>query len=585
MKQHFLKILLLFFASIIFINCEKDDHVENESILKKAEEINNVQVKQVSLEEIKTATKLNKTINKIAKQYTLVSKTTKASKTSNSDNPFSILTDEIYQAITSSSEAYTFKMERPLDPDATFENFIIEKRENQDTYHYYIYSYKTINTSNGTEYQALINIKEIIDMNDIDSLNAKLQWMGQCLYRVNEDTDLPDEIVWCVGSSSPLGGGDGGNGNNGNSSSNEEEPHIVPNGDGTCNIYIMTTGPLGYPMQQIIRNVNCSDYESDSNGEDYDSGNGSNNSSNSGSDNVNDPHFNDDTPISTESGSGSGSSSSSNSGNTSTVVTVPVVPYDVQIMNCLGTYVLTTGNTSIQAWLDKPNTNHSDIKGLAYFLDDNCSSESQEFAKLAIEALMSDEVESFDDIIKINFSYSNTVEDVKKELECFDKTEPAKLTIYVEQAIENSRDVTARLGHTFIGIEQNETSRNLGFYPESNLAAFKNVKSEIHDNSNSPYHVSISIDIISSQLESIIDYIEDYPKTYNLNVYNCSDFGIKIAGKGGLSLPETIGKYGFLFEGRNPSDLGEDIRELDLPTGVTRNLIGGNAPTRSSDCP
>lgn len=39
-------------------------------------------------------------------------------------------------------------MESPINPEATFENFIIEKRANQESYHFYIFSYKTINLPN-----------------------------------------------------------------------------------------------------------------------------------------------------------------------------------------------------------------------------------------------------------------------------------------------------------------------------------------------------------------------------------------------------------------------------------------------------
>ncbi|GAB1856944.1 hypothetical protein MHTCC0001_17800 [Flavobacteriaceae bacterium MHTCC 0001] len=193
--------------------------------------------------------------------------------------------------------------------------------------------------------------------------------------------------------------------------------------------------------------------------------------------------------------------------------------------------------------------------------------------------------------IRIDISSTPKIKDIKKELKCFDKSKQAKLTIYVEQAVKNSREVTAALGHTFIGIEQSEIRRNLGFYPDNGGAAnlLANQDSEIHDNSGSPYHVSITVNISSSQLSSIIAYIEKYPEKYDLNNYNCSDFGIEIAKRGGLILPKTIGEkkqFGItLFKGRNPGDLGEDIRKLTLTNGATRNLTGGKAPSKSGTCP
>lgn len=53
---------------------------------------------------------------------------------------------------------------------------------------------------------------------------------------------------------------------------------------------------------------------------------------------------------------------------------------------------------------------------------------------------------------------------------------------------------------------------------------------------------------------------------------------------GGLSLPKTIGNWGILFKGHNPSDLAEDMRTLALPQGVTRNLNTGKAPAKSGTC-
>ncbi len=213
----------------------------------------------------------------------------------------------------------------------------------------------------------------------------------------------------------------------------------------------------------------------------------------------------------------------------------------------------------------------------------------QDLVKVGNACISKETIEEY--AIRIDVLTTPKVRDIKKELKCFNKSKPAKLTIYVEQAIENSREVTAALGHTFIGIEQNGKSRHLGFYPDNGGAAnlLANQDSEIHDNSGSPYHVSITINISSSQLINIINYIENYPKKYDLNNYNCTDFGIEVAKRGGLILPKTNGEkkqYGItLFKGRNPGDLGEDVRALTLPDGANRNLTSGNAPSKSGTCP
>lgn len=175
-----------------------------------------------------------------------------------------------------------------------------------------------------------------------------------------------------------------------------------------------------------------------------------------------------------------------------------------------------------------------------------------------------------------------------RETRCFDLNKAAKVTIYVEQPIEGSRTITADIGHTFVGIEQDGIKRYLGFYPDSRYATLlKPQKSEIHDNSGSEYHVSISTQVTPDQLKRIINDINNFPKTYDLNKYNCSDFGIQIGRKAGLNLPAKIGTYSqlfFTFEGRNPADLGEDIREMQDTNTISIDRQGGNAPQKSGGC-
>lgn len=185
--------------------------------------------------------------------------------------------------------------------------------------------------------------------------------------------------------------------------------------------------------------------------------------------------------------------------------------------------------------------------------------------------------------------FSNKV-NPKLETKCFDTTKPAKITIYVEQPIANSRKITADIGHTFIGIEQGEISRYLGFYPDSpgaTLVGDKSQPAEIRDNSGSPFDVSISITVSPGQLTQIIGDINSFPELYMLEEYNCSDFGIQIGNKAGLSIPATVGKYSnfiFKFEGRNPADLGQDIRQMKESENIKINTKGGSAPKKKGKC-
>lgn len=178
--------------------------------------------------------------------------------------------------------------------------------------------------------------------------------------------------------------------------------------------------------------------------------------------------------------------------------------------------------------------------------------------------------------------------DPEEELKCFDKSKGGKITIYVEQPIRNSREITTNIGHTFIGIEQGGIERYLGFYPVSNAASLLGPQeSSINDNSSSAYDVSITLSASSSQMNDVLDYVTNYRSQYDLNNYNCTDFGIGVAEKGGLTLPRTIGEYDaylIKFKGRNPVDLGQDIRQMSAPDKGSINKNSGDAPSKKGGC-
>ncbi|MES2061127.1 MAG: hypothetical protein V4456_04355 [Bacteroidota bacterium] len=193
--------------------------------------------------------------------------------------------------------------------------------------------------------------------------------------------------------------------------------------------------------------------------------------------------------------------------------------------------------------------------------------------------------------VVINIPFNGSKIDPKKETKCFDKTQTAKMTIYVQQPNPNTRDMmgTNSVGHTFVGITQGGITRSFGFYPDSPTAAVLGSQtSEIHDNSAELYHVSIAKDISAAQLTSVINYINNYPPTYTLSSYNCTDFALGVAANGGLNLPSTTGtttQLGLTFTGRNPGDLGEDIRNMTLPPGAVRSQGQSHAPNKSGTCP
>ncbi|MEM8937715.1 MAG: hypothetical protein AAGC64_00040 [Bacteroidota bacterium] len=185
--------------------------------------------------------------------------------------------------------------------------------------------------------------------------------------------------------------------------------------------------------------------------------------------------------------------------------------------------------------------------------------------------------------------------DPKKELKCFDKTKPAKLTIYIEQAVPGTTKVHGQneVGHVFVGIEQGQFRRLFGYYPQESatdvgVAVGRNYTAILRDNSGSNYNIKIEKSITAQQLTKVIEEAEDFHKTYNLNNYACVDFGIDIGNLGGMNLPRNTTSelvHGFYpFKGRAPGRLGEDIMRSNSTAVGTATRSTQKAPSKRGNC-
>jgi len=139
------------------------------------------------------------------------------SKVDATDGSFTILTDEILEVLTDSTEAYTFRIETPTDSLSTFENFIIEKIVGGE-YLFYIYRYVKNTEDSEIEYNVF---RQLVDADQInigdfqDYLNKQVYDAASgCLYDyeilVAEDGVTTVEIMhtlWCEGSSGGTTGG------------------------------------------------------------------------------------------------------------------------------------------------------------------------------------------------------------------------------------------------------------------------------------------------------------------------------------------------------------------------------------------
>lgn len=85
-----------------------------------------------------------------------------------------------------------------------------------------------------------------------------------------------------------------------------------------------------------------------------------------------------------------------------------------------------------------------------------------------------------------------------------------------------------------------------GYYPRDSVnpysspsgpSAFGNDQGHIFD-------VALAIPINANQLQTVMSTSSyNTPSTYNLNTFNCTDFGIKIGNLVGLNLPDSYGTW------------------------------------------
>ena len=126
-----LKLGILFFGiSLCVVNCQQDDLISNYQLKKSETEIT---VKKLSLIDLQQKQKLQKPLQKLAKVFDINKNKASSYKTKGNynarvdanDGSFTILTDEIVQVTTDSTETYSFLIETPTVATSEFENFIL----------------------------------------------------------------------------------------------------------------------------------------------------------------------------------------------------------------------------------------------------------------------------------------------------------------------------------------------------------------------------------------------------------------------------------------------------------------------------
>ena len=193
---------------------------------------------------------------------------------------------------------------------------------------------------------------------------------------------------------------------------------------------------------------------------------------------------------------------------------------------------------------------------------------------------------------------SGEVLDISTKLNCFNTNNNSSgthsISIFTDQPNPETRDAytigwntDVDVGHTFISLEQNingiTTRLVFGFYPKDGVNPMSSPGDEsvIRDDGGHSYDIGAKWSISPTEFNQLISNIKGNNNSYHLNNYNCTDYGIEAINSFGPKLPTTNGEWPF-GGGRNPGDLGEDIRQLNSQSGMIK-LNAGTAPS-SKNC-
>ena len=148
------------------------------------------------------------------------------------------------------------------------------------------------------------------------------------------------------------------------------------------------------------------------------------------------------------------------------------------------------------------------------------------------------------------------------------------LLVEVKQPVPGKRKAFTHInnvGHTFITLikynrDSSVISRSFGFYPYKGgmldaTPLHPNSPSVIKDDSRHEWDELAGKFITERQFHKIIEALQTYEgKVYNLNHRNCTDFGLTMAGIGGIGIERSIGPWP-LGRGNNPGSAGQSMLE------------------------
>ena len=134
------------------------------------------------------------------------------------------------------------------------------------------------------------------------------------------------------------------------------------------------------------------------------------------------------------------------------------------------------------------------------------------------------------------------------------------------------------VGHTFLILTETTPTktitRNVGFYPENDIGPFTpTVQGQLNNDESDVYNIALTIAMTGGEFTSLLNYISLGNSTgfiYDLNSNNCTTFALSALASVGINLPRTNGSW-LNGGGQNPGDLGEDIRNMQVSSGMSKS--------------
>ena len=206
-----------------------------------------------------------------------------------------------------------------------------------------------------------------------------------------------------------------------------------------------------------------------------------------------------------------------------------------------------------------------------------------------------------------SFSGPNAIGNIGDYNNCFDNVPGADhkytITLCVDQPAASSRSSwgyssngssgssnggnPVDVGHSFVILTevtpQKTITRNVGFYPAGSVSPLEPTDvGQLNNNESHFYDVALTVTVTSSQFFGAINFINGYAgRLYDLNNNNCTNFALGAMSAAGINILTATGSWPG-GSGKDPGDLGEDIRAMALSPNMLRSSTYTSHPNAGS---